>query len=238
MTDMVAESSRRPRKTGRSRAKTASSIARSLTDATYEHVLDLILSRRLPGNTIIQERRMAEELGVSRTPMREALGRLEGEGLIVRHGPRTLAVRLVSLEEFLQSLELRLLIEPHAASVSALHIPDDRLAELRRSLRSIDPRQDHPPAMHWVFDDNLHGAVGEYCKNDLTANTLLAMRRLTKMFERQHLPERTAPGWKEHDEILSALETRDGARARRAMAEHLKTARKNVLEIILGGARL
>ncbi|CAM2865314.1 GntR family transcriptional regulator [Komagataeibacter xylinus] len=203
---------------------------RNLTEETYEHMLDLILSRKLPGGTIIQERRMAEDLGVSRTPMREAIGRLEGEGLVVRHNARLLAVRHVSLDEYLQSLEVRLLVEPYAANIAAEHIPTERLAELRRSLRSIDPSHTFSPAQHWVFDDNLHGAIGEYCENGLIAKTIQGMRRFTKMFERQSLAERNAPGWAEHESILSALETRDGALASKAMTRHLRTARKTVLD--------
>jgi len=55
-----------------------------LADAAYRTVLQKILTHELPGGSVIQERKLAEAMGVSRSPMRDALGRLEGEGLLVR----------------------------------------------------------------------------------------------------------------------------------------------------------
>ena len=201
-----------------------------ITEGTYRHVLGMILSRELPGGTIIQERRMAEALKISRTPLREALGRLEGEGLIVRRSERLLSVRLVSLEEYLHSLEVRLLIEPHAAVLAAAAIPDEKLRHLRALLEAISPDRAHSSDMHWTFDDDLHGTIGTFSGNPLLARTVRGMRRLTKMFERQRLPDRNAPGWQEHEAVLAALEQRDGARAGRAMETHLRMARSSLLE--------
>ena len=65
----------------------------------------MILARELPGGTIIQERKLAASLGISRTPMREALVRLEGEGWLIRLTDRLLSVKVVDLEEFLHALK-------------------------------------------------------------------------------------------------------------------------------------
>ena len=64
----------------------------------YDYVLERIVSRELPSGTVIQERKLAESLGVSRTPMREALGRLEGECWLVRLTDRLLSVNVVTLD--------------------------------------------------------------------------------------------------------------------------------------------
>src|SRR5580658_8695093 len=87
-----------------------------LAEAAYQTVLAKILAHELPGGSVIQERKLAEAMGISRTPMRDALGRLEGEGLLVRLTDRLLAVRVITLQDYLHSLDVRAMIEPQAAA--------------------------------------------------------------------------------------------------------------------------
>ncbi len=201
-----------------------------IEDDTYRHVLHLILDRKLAGGSVLQERRMSEQMGVSRTPLREALRRLEGEGLVTRAIGGMLMVRLVSLEEYLQSLEVRLLIEPRAACGAAGTMPKGHVRRLHKALQAIDPRHNPTPAQHWAFDDDLHESIGDHGGNPLIANIIREMRRLTKMFERQRLPERNAPGWNEHKVLLEAIARRDGDAAAKAMTDHLRCARQSILE--------
>ncbi len=173
---------------------------------------------------------MSEQLGVSRTPLREALRRLEGEGLVTRALGGMLMVRLVSLEEYLQSLEVRLLIEPHAAFSAARSLPTDHVQRLLRALYAVDPQHNPTPAQHWAFDDDLHESIGDHSGNLLIAKTIREMRRPTKMFERQRLQERNAPGWNEHKVLLEAIARRDAEAASDAMINHLRSARRSILE--------
>ena len=200
-----------------------------VTDDAYTHVLKLILGRELPGGSVLQERLLCESLGVSRTPMRETLRRLEGEGLISRSADGTLMVRRVSLEEYLNSLEVRVLVEPHAAFNAAKVMPEDVLRRLRKSLNAIAPQNKPSSAAHWKFDDSLHESIGSYGGNPLVAQIIAEMRRLTKMFERQEAPDRVAPGWAEHDALLAALEAGHQQRALETMADHLQQVRRGLL---------
>ena len=75
----------------------------TMVDVAYDSILNDILAGRHRGGDLLQENRLAEKLGLSRTPVREALGRLEGEGLLIRSG-RVLTVRRISIEEFLDIL--------------------------------------------------------------------------------------------------------------------------------------
>ncbi|MGO7199991.1 GntR family transcriptional regulator, partial [Rhizobium ruizarguesonis] len=73
----------------------------SLADETYRSLLADILSARLAGGSVVQQRRLATKHAVSRSPMRHALGRLEGEGLLVRNEKGVLSVRVISLKDYL-----------------------------------------------------------------------------------------------------------------------------------------
>src|SRR6218665_2366234 len=88
----------------------------NLGEEVYAALLKDILAARLPGGTPIQQRRLALQYEVSRSPMRHALSRLEGEGLLVRDDTAGLVVRTITLRDYLDSLEMRMLLEPAAAA--------------------------------------------------------------------------------------------------------------------------
>jgi len=91
---------------------------------------DMIRHKRLRADDAIVEARLAETLGVSRTPLREALQRLEGEGMVVKGG-RSYMVRRVDLGEYLKSLKVRQVMEPEAAALAVGQVPGLLLATVR-----------------------------------------------------------------------------------------------------------
>src|ERR1700754_1493616 len=99
----------------------------SLAEETYRLLLADILSARLAGGSVGQQRRLATKHAVSRSPMRHALGRLEGEGLLVRNDKGVLCVRVITLKDYLDSLSMRMLLEPSAAAAAAPHMPVEAL---------------------------------------------------------------------------------------------------------------
>lgn len=201
----------------------------SLADETYRALLEEILSAQLAGGVVIQERRLAARLGVSRSPMRDALGRLEGQGLLVRNGKSMLTVRVITLKDYLNSLTMRLLVEPTAAALACPEITESKLAELAAMLCAIEDDPDPDPAMIWRFDDALHQGLGEASGNPFMAETIVQMRRYTTIFERQRRLAQRKPGLEDHREILAALAARDPEGARQSMAQHLEKVRQRVL---------
>ena len=95
----------------------------SLSNVAYVTLLNQIMNRSLGGGAIIQERKVAAALGISRTPMRMALARLEGEGYLTRLTDRLLSVKIVSLPECLDAIAIRQLIEPEATRLATPRIP-------------------------------------------------------------------------------------------------------------------
>lgn len=204
-------------------------VDKSLADETYGTLLEEILSAKLAGGSVVQERRLADRLGVSRSPMRDALGRLEGQGLLVRNAKGVLTVRVITLADYLNSIAMRLLVEPSAAAQACEHISAEAVAELSHMLEALAADPDPEPETVWAFDDALHGGIGEASGNPFLADTIVQMRRYTTIFERQRKLAQRKPGLSDHQGILQALAARNAEAARSEMTAHLERVRQNVL---------
>ncbi|MUO80899.1 FCD domain-containing protein [Agrobacterium vitis] len=202
---------------------------KSLADETYGILLEEILSAQLAGGAVIQERRLADRLHVSRSPMRDALGRLEGQGLLVRNKKGVLTVRVITLKDYLNSLAMRLLVEPSAAALASVHIVPATVHSLEEMLKAIENDPDPNQAFVWQFDDMLHQEIGEASGNQFMADTIVQMRRYTTIFERQRKLAQRKPGLEDHRAIILALGQRNADAAKAAMALHLERVRENVL---------
>ena len=198
--------------------------------AAYNAVLDRILTRELTPGAVLHEIRLAETLGVSRTPLREALRRLEGEGLVGRNGGRSLVVQSITVREYIEALHVRRLLESEAAFLAAEKIDPDLVADLRARICAMMQSGEPTPGDHWTLDDDIHGALARASGNDLLAAIVQALRRKTRLFNLKRMPNRFLPGCREHLTILDALDRRDGARARAAMAAHLDNVKASILD--------
>jgi DNA-binding GntR family transcriptional regulator len=200
-----------------------------LADTAYSSVLEKILSHQLPGGSVIQERKLAEMMGISRTPMRDALKRLEGEGLLVRLTDRLLTVRVITLQDYLHTLDVRAMIEPQAAAAATRSISRKELAALEAQMARLTAHQGDGDELHWAFDDALHETIALKSGNPFLARTIMEMRRYTKIFERQMIPTRDRPGIEDHQKIIEAFASGRADAVREAMANHIKNVRKRVL---------
>ncbi|MBO1907638.1 GntR family transcriptional regulator [Microvirga sp. 3-52] len=208
--------------------KTSAQVGK-LADGAYLAVLNDILSCTLPGGSVIQERKLALALGISRSPMRDALNRLEGEGLLVRLNDRLLAVRVITLEDYLHSLDVRALIEPQAAALATAKVEDNEIGRLEAALVEIETTGEPTPEQHWAFDDLLHDTLAQRSGNPFLAKTIGEMRRYTKIFERQTVPTRVNPGADDHRRLIAALVARQADEVKSAMAQHIRNVRKRTL---------
>jgi DNA-binding GntR family transcriptional regulator len=164
----------------RSPAKAKPDEQEKLADTAYRTLLSKILSHELPGGTVIQERKLAQAMGVSRTPMRDALARLEGLGLLVRLTDRLLAVRVITLQDYLHSLDVRAMIEPQAAAHAAKTISAADVAALHGELDVLSRHSgDGIEELHWRFDDLLHDTIAQKSGNPILREMIDAMRRYT-----------------------------------------------------------
>ncbi|HEV7258041.1 MAG TPA: GntR family transcriptional regulator [Bosea sp. (in: a-proteobacteria)] len=205
----------------------------SLAVRAMNEIRRMIFAGVLPGGTVVQDRKLAEQLGLSRTPVREALGRLAGEGYL-RRDKRILTVQSVSFEDVMEILATRRLIEGETARLAAGRMTLPRLAELRAAIEGmIDPREvSHD--RHWTVDDLVHQSIAEASGNRMMARLVKDLRERTRMFGLSRIPRRFDPGKAEHLAIIAALEQGDGDAAARAMTHHIDNARQGILDLLAG----
>jgi DNA-binding GntR family transcriptional regulator len=203
-----------------------------LANQAYAAVAKMIRDRNLRGGEAIVEVRLAEILGISRTPLREALQRLEGEGMVLKGTNRSYLVRKVDLGEYLQSLKVREILEPDAAVLAIGRFPRQRLEQVRGEIGSLLDATSYSMDAHWQSDDNLHSLFIDHCANEVMARILRSMRATTRLFEIEWLQDRLVPDSTEHLEIIKALETGDAKGTRKAVAAHIDSLIKFALATV------
>jgi len=199
-----------------------------LSVMAYTALLDMILRGAIVAGEAVTERQIAGRLGISRTPVREAVRRMEGEGTLERQRGGALVVRPYSLEEFLHALAVRRLLEGEAARLAAGRLAPEVLAaarartdRLRSGGMSETTRED---------DRDFHAAIAEASGNPVLATAISDLRRRTAMFRLGRLPERIDQVCDEHLAILDALARGDGEAARAAVHAHLDNVRGHLLQ--------
>lgn len=202
------------------------------TATVYETLVEQIVNGTIAGGTIVEERALVSLLGVSRTPLREALGRLQGEGFLVRQG-RKLVVHHVAERDFIEILHLRRILESEAVALATPRISLETTIQLRAALNSLR-NGDASFDRHWAVDDLLHRTIAEASGNSRLHATIMDLRRKTKPISMKLMMERNYPAldFNEHIAIVTAIERGNSDEARKAMIAHIDSARDNILRKI------
>lgn len=193
----------------------------------YEKLTQAIMSGELaPGQPLI-ETALAEWCEVSRTPIREALTRLEQDGLIVR-GERGLMVRMRSPEEILDLYETRIVLEAMSSRVAATRRSYMDLITMRRiaeRLESMDTDDEHAMA---AGNREFHQAIWRASHNDSLSDLLQRLDMHVARYPSTTLsqPGRWAEANLEHQAIIAAIEAQDVERAHDLTAKHFERARE------------
>lgn len=200
-----------------------------LAGDAYRKLLDMIQLGRLPTDTPLQERTLAATLGISRTPLREAMSRLIGGGFVIRTARGQLMVKEPTLREYLEVFQMRIVLEGEAAAVAATRLDVDRarsvMAEVQAHMLSQNTMKDE----NHRIDNLLHDTIARASGNQLMAQTIHDLRIKARCFDQNAAPERFAPSCREHIEILQAIVDRRAEDARAAMQSHLDNARRGLV---------
>jgi DNA-binding GntR family transcriptional regulator len=213
-------------------------MERSDLHGMYEALRSEIVSGALPAGSPVREVALATRFGVSRTPVREVLRRLQHDRLLVP-GARGLQVRSIDPQEVVQVYDMRILLEGEAARHAArsrtvvdLAVLDGLLA---RDRALVEPDDETRAATNLEF----HGAVWAAGHNAVLQDLL---ERLTVHLVRAPRSTLSAQGrWQEalgeHAALLDAVTAGDADRAGQIAADHMRTAREIRLELLRGAAR-
>ncbi|MBC2667966.1 GntR family transcriptional regulator [Novosphingobium piscinae] len=199
------------------------------SDRAYTMIRGLILSGELAPGAQLGEEALAELCDVSRTPIRDALRRLEADLLIRRTGTQRSFVADWSLADVEDAFELRGMLEAHAALRACQRMDDEALARLRRCNARIRRAIERAvPDVSGFMNANreFHGVILEQARSRrLTAllGTLVEQPVVRRTAE-QYSTAQLSQSWREHDELIAAFERRDGVWAQAVMLGHIRRA--------------
>ncbi|MDR5698461.1 GntR family transcriptional regulator [Agromyces aerolatus] len=201
------------------------------SDRAYAALLEDIQSGLLPPGSVIGEVEQAARLGVSRTPLREAIGRLAATGLVVQHSPRVTAVAGIDANDIRALFEVRRALEESAARLAAERGDPVVFSALAAEFSAADLAAEHGRDDYFRliarFDDALDAAVGNaYLATalDTVRAHLVRVRRMAR-----DKPDRLAESVAEHRIIAAAIAAGDGDLAAHATHVHLHNALTGVL---------
>ena len=204
----------------------------TLVDSVYQHVLAAILSRKLPAGTEFSEVALARELGVSRTPVHEALAWLAADDLVEIRANKV-RVRKLSAREISDLYAVRQLLECAAAERAATRMAPATLVSLQRQAKELESTQNDPgwPERAMAFDVLLHDELAAAADNARLRQEIGRYRLLVRAFCRmtgENL-DNLRDSLREHVAILKAIAKKDPAAASKAMAVHIDKRVKAVL---------
>jgi DNA-binding GntR family transcriptional regulator len=210
-------------------------VARPKRPPSYsEHVCEVlrddILSGRLPGGSRLTEAYVMERTGVSRTPVREGLRRLEAEGLVTTHRHRGAFVTLrLTGPEALLVYDVRLVLEPQLTRLSAERMTPEDLGAIREILDRFEVASE--PADASRIDADFHMTIYEASGSELL-NVLRGYwtRIQLELSERVYTTEVPRRFVREHRTIVRALERGDAQGAEQSMASHIEHGRRTLLK--------
>lgn len=219
----------------------------TLQEKVYESIKDSIVKNDLMPGDVLSIDSLAEDLGVSPTPVREALAKLSAQGLVENARNKKARVAPVSEEDILQTYEVRKLLEPYATSQAAKKIAEDsklkaELESLRNLAQEIHKVADEGPLSSSQYENYLEVDLGleetiELALGDTLLNKMLKqvrnhslrIRSFTEASSDKNVPEVVRANNEEHLEIIDNMLDEDLEKVREVVRGHLENAESRTL---------
>ncbi|MDF3362830.1 GntR family transcriptional regulator [Sulfitobacter sp. Ks41] len=205
----------------------------TLGDATFKRLKAMILDGTLEPGTRLSEKKFADHLGVSRTPVREAIGQLVSEGLAKRSAGSAPVVSSVSLNEIMEILHVRSLLECEAARKAASSGKSTtELIDIRNKIQGFIDGPRPTAAEHSALDMRLHFILAEMAGSNLLLELIESLKVKTGMYDQGSIPDRLVPGCEEHIALIDAVIAKEPDAASAAMKLHLSNVRESIISHI------
>ena len=198
----------------------------TLSEQAYAYIVEALESGAMAPGTRLREIDLAKEIGLSRTPIREALNRLLSEGLVENDPKRGLIITELDQNMVGELYEMRRVLEGTAAALAARHATDVEI-EVLRQIAERD--KDERDANQLAYNNRLfHQTLYQCAHNRYLLKTLQALQNAMLLLGKSTLAEtgRASTAREEHHEIINALESRDPELARAVANRHILEAYK------------
>jgi DNA-binding GntR family transcriptional regulator len=208
---------------------------RTMTDVVYEQLRTAIVELRIPPGEPLREADIAQGLSVSKTPVREALGRLEQDGLVELNSFRSAVVTGYTARDLQEIYELREIIEVAAARSAAESMSDEGLADLGRiasECARLKAEGGGPELVRLIseLDTVLYGEVRNRRLRAILENLAAHLARIGRLTT--EIPGRIEASVHEHAQIYEAIKRRDPENAERFMRQHIRSVRDDQLRAL------
>jgi DNA-binding GntR family transcriptional regulator len=214
-------------------------IARlGLHDQVAARLRTMLVEGRIAPGAKLNERELAEQLHVSRTPLREAIKMLAMEGLVDLLPNRGAVAVKLSETDVINTFELLAMLEGLAGELAAQRITEPELAELRAKhyeMLAAFARRDL--SGYYRLNAAIHAAIGDAAKNPVFNNTYRSVnaRVQSLRFRTNQNEAKWKRAVKEHEQMIEALDARDGAALKAILQQHLAHKRDTVLDLMRAG---
>jgi DNA-binding GntR family transcriptional regulator len=197
--------------------------SQGFVDEVFKLIRADIMSLRIPPDTRISIDSLARQLGVSQTPIREALSMLEAVGLVTkRHFAGYCSAPQLSRRQIDELYEVRLLLEPYAARCAAERMSDADIDKLQKLARSMEPGDTRTSYDRFADQDSeLHDMIAMGSGNALIQESLARLHAHLHIFRLRFHSEVTTEAYAEHDKLVDALVRRNAEAAETAMRAHI-----------------
>jgi DNA-binding GntR family transcriptional regulator len=207
----------------------ALSPEKSLSQMAYDRLLERLITREIPVGSVLFERRLADSLKISRTPVREALNRLESEGFVTRKPGSVMIVKEFSIRELIETLHVRQVLEVESVGLATGRVPAEELRATAEAIRALLASEVPSTDEDWAIDSRFHTMIAGHSGNVILAKMIHDLRLKTHMFNMERVPERFEAGHREHLAIIDALEREDRDGARAGIHEHIENVKKSII---------
>lgn len=207
----------------------------ALHDTLVSHLRDMIIEGDLPPGTRLHEGQLGEQLGVSRTPLREAIKYLASEGLVELVPSRGAVVKRFSAKDVQDMLTVLQTLEELAGRLACEAATDAEIAEVRALHDEMVRRYEAGDRMqYYKLNQDIHSAIARLSGNAALADmhAMLQTRLKRIRFIGHEGPEKWAAAVAEHQEMIAALEARDKARLSKVLGLHLTKAWERVRDAV------
>ncbi len=200
-------------------------IIRNLSDQLVDLVRERVLSGRVPADKAIRQDSLAAELGISKIPLREALFRLEQEGLLQLQANRGFFVRPLSRSEAEEVYALRVKLEPDVIAVAAVRATEEEQATAKNVFATLYQMTDEGGDGVGAFNRAFHIALMSPSQLHLTIDILKRLQVLSERYVRKHLEPlgRDERANEEHRQMLETWLARDSEGIRALTEQHIKS---------------